>query len=149
MMEVDPLAPKNAKYYRSTEVNVLQPGDHIFRPMETKGYHHGVVVIKKTSSSSMIDYEIIDFSPTDGVLNPSQCTEGIVEKHSVHDFLVGCAHFGVLKYQNDNVNQRKHVIKTAKSYLGKKLNYHVSGIPFDKNTFNCESFIYFCWTGEY
>ncbi len=95
----------NVKYYRSTEITVLKPGDHIFRPIDS---HHGIVIEKTIS----LDIQVIDFYPLDN-------NKDTIEKNSIHDFLINCAFFGIVEYPNDNETRRKKLIETAKSHFDK------------------------------
>jgi hypothetical protein len=135
------LRPKNSVTIDSASAKtVLYPGAHIAVSNPFEHYHHGIVVDVNTP-----DISIIHLWGQDKVHNRVQTTTlPIFIAGSIQDLGKRVRQLYLINYDNDTLEKQQETVRVAKETLAK-----ADDVKYDIATTNCESFAYFCRTGEW
>ena len=120
--------------------NTLYPGAHIATSNPYEHYHHGIVVDVNESDISIIH------------LWGPQKDNNRVQTTTLPVFLAGSPEnlgkktrrLYLINYDGDTLEKQQETVKIAKEMLEK-----ADEIVYDLATLNCESFAYFCRTGQW
>ncbi|UJR29093.1 hypothetical protein I4U23_010307 [Adineta vaga] len=135
------LQPTNSECIDNDLAHILlYPGAHIATSNPYEHYHHGIVVDVNTPEISIIH-----------LWGPTKET-GRIQTTNLPIFLAGdknllgkkTRRLYLVNYEDDTLEKRQTTVELAKEMLAK-----ADEIKYDVGTLNCESFAYFCRTGQW
>jgi hypothetical protein len=119
---------------------VLYPGAHIATSNPYEHYHHGIVVDVNTPDISIIHL----WGPDKDNSRIQTTTLPIFLAGSIQDLGKKTRRLYLVNYDGDTLEKQQETVKVAKEMLEK-----ADEIVYNLATLNCESFAFYCRTGEW
>ena len=134
------LVPGNSRQLNVGALHKLVPGDHLVVMVGGEGGygHHGLYLGVHNGET-----EVAHFASPTG--DPCM-TDATIHMTTYENFTRGYESIYVVAYQNDSLETRETAMKVARQFIGAPRQSHCE---YNLLTWNCESFVIMCKSGQY